>query len=38
LDRKLAAIPAAAKCAFPKADIDRMLEEIPSGYLAEESE
>jgi hypothetical protein len=31
-DRKLAAIRAAARHSFPTADIERMLEEIESGY------
>jgi hypothetical protein len=31
-DRKLAAIRAAARHAFPTADIDQMLQEIESGY------
>ena len=32
-DRKLAAIRAAARHEYPTADIERMLEEIESGYL-----
>ena len=32
VDRKLAAIRAAARHDFPTADIDRMLREIESGY------
>lgn len=32
IDRKLAAIRAAARHEFPTADIDRMLNEIESGY------
>lgn len=35
-DRKLAQVRAAARHAFPTADIDRMLAEIESGYLREE--
>lgn len=31
-DRKLAAIRAADRCAYPTADIDRMLSEIDRGY------
>ncbi len=31
-DRKLAAIRAASTCAYPTADIDRMLGEIERGY------
>ncbi len=34
VDRKLAAIRAAARHDFPAADIDRMLREIESGYRA----
>ena len=34
VDRKLAAIRAAARHDFPTADIDRMLREIESGYRA----
>ena len=34
VDRKLAAIRAAARHDFPTADIDRMLREIESGYGA----
>ncbi len=34
VDRKLAAIRAAARHDFPTADIDRMLHEIESGYRA----
>ncbi len=32
--RKLAAVRAAVRHEFPTADIDRMLEEVESGYLA----
>ena len=32
-DRKLAAVRAAARHAFPTADIDTMLREIETGYL-----
>ena len=32
LDRKLAAIRAAARHGFPTADIDQMLREVESGY------
>lgn len=34
VDRKIAAIRAAARHNFPTADIDQMLEEIERGYLA----
>lgn len=37
-DRKIARIRAAAELSLPTADIDRMLEEIESGYLRERSE
>jgi hypothetical protein len=36
-DRKLQVVRAAAKHAFPTADMGKMLEEIESGYLAESS-
>jgi hypothetical protein len=36
-DRKLAAVRAAARQAFPSADIERMLDEIESGYRGREA-
>jgi predicted component of type VI protein secretion system len=33
VEKKVAAIRAAARCGFPTADIDRMNEEIERGYL-----
>jgi len=36
LDRKLAAVRAASRHEFPTAEIDRMLQEIESGYLGGE--
>jgi hypothetical protein len=36
-DRKLAAVRAAARHAFPSADIERMLDEIESGYRGREA-
>lgn len=37
-DKKLAAVRAAARHAYPTADIDRMIDEISSGYRVAEPE